>query len=148
MNLKSNPDSGAERFMEISVSLSNDRLDFDLKTLDRVGMRMIRLIINPVVFKATASVTWKSRSSREECRQYQMNRHGNRWLEVEQYAKRMQAGEIPDVGAVFLLRSSTAIPTDGELWLVDGARRLMAFCEAAIKKVDVAVIMSESLTGS
>ena len=79
-----------------------------------------------------------ARRARENCRKYQEDRSGNRWKKVEDYSKRMRAGEIPKIGTVFLLadaRNETLVP-------VDGARRLMAFCEARIRKVDVVVIMS------
>ena len=124
--------------MRISISISDDHAQFDFESLDRVDKKTIKSIEDPVAFKAVASVEWKDKTSRENCRKYQEDRSGNRWKKVEDYSKRMRAGEIPKIGTVFLLadaRNETLVP-------VDGARRLMAFCEARIRKVDVVVIMS------
>jgi hypothetical protein len=142
MNVKSDPNSGAERFMKISVTISEVQTDFDVESLDRVGKRTIRSRNNPVSFKAIANIEWKDETAREDCKRYQESRPGRRWKSVLSYAERMKAGEIPEVGAVFLLPSGTLNQSSQELEPVDGTRRLMAFCEAGIKKIDVIVVQN------
>lgn len=140
--VKETPDRGAERFMTIIVTMTEKPVKFNYDSLDSVGKKKIRSINNPVSYQAIAEIEWKSEIDREACKEYQEGR--NRWIDVEEYSERIINGEFPKINAVFLLPNKQNNTQSSELEPVDGTRRLMAFCEAGVRTIEVVVITEKT----
>ena len=135
----SNPNKGAERFIEMVVTIDSETSDFLPSALDRKGRETFDQLIGhrPVVAqRGTLHARWKSPAHREACKEYQTRR--GRWQKVKRYSAQMLAGDnFPP--PVFLHPSITG-GTDGLLMPIDGTRRIMACLEAGIGEIPVLII--------
>ena len=132
--VKTEPDSGCERFLRIEVCISTEQ--DNEPNLDNRGQRELNCWRAKhdgfVPYRATGKCEWIDSTAREKCRKSQKKK---RWEAVEKSASRMKNQEFPPIDAVFVLG-----PDDSLLHPIDGARRLMAHAESGQHELQNVVV--------
>ena len=135
-----------EKFVTIEVCVIGDPLDVDWTQLDGRGKKDLFHHTKDrqyEVVSGTAKIAWKNNQARADCiADHQHRRRRSRWVGVQKIAERMKAGEFPQFAHAYLHPSLTDM--EGQLMVIDGTRRMLAYLEFGRKEMPVVVIRSAS----
>ena len=145
LKMESEADRGFERFVEGSIEIDNDILDFDLESLDKHGQKVFKKHVTGSyeVVKCTARLSWTDDDSRVQCIEDQTSR--NRWHNVEAFSALINNDQwnYERPGPTFIHPEFTGRT---KLRAVDGARRIMAHLESHAEQFPVRVIRRQKNT--